>query len=41
MTNTSAIGQQAAHTTFHHLLAAQQQPYKQACLLMKIISIFF
>ena len=28
MANTSAIWQQAAHTTYH-LLAAQQEPYKK------------
>jgi len=36
MANTSAIWQQAAHTTCH-LLAAQQAPYKQAQLLAKIV----
>ena len=30
MANTSSIWQQAAHTTYHHLLAAQQEPYKKA-----------
>ena len=35
MANSSAIGQQAAHTTYipptnYHLLAAQQEPYKKA-----------
>ena len=30
MANTSAIWQQAAHTTYnYHLLAAQQEPYKK------------
>ena len=33
MANTSAIWQQVAHTTNHHLLAAQQKPYKKAYLL--------
>ena len=31
--NTSAIWQQVAHTTNHHLLAVQQKPYKKAYLL--------
>ena len=31
MANTSAIWQQLhAHTNYHHLLAAQQEPYKKA-----------
>ena len=34
MANISAIWQQAAQTT-HHLLAAQQEPYKKAYLLPK------
>ena len=33
MANSSAIWQQAAHTTYHHLLAAQQEPYEKAQLL--------
>ena len=28
MANTSAIWQQAAHTLYHHLQAAQQEPFK-------------
>ena len=31
--NTSAIRQRAAHTAYHHLLAAKQEPYKKAYLL--------
>ena len=30
MANSSAIWQQAAPTTYHRLLAAQQEPYKKA-----------
>ena len=30
MANTSAIWQRAAHTTFYHLLAAQQKPHQEA-----------
>ena len=37
MANTSAIQQQAAHTTYH-LLATHQEPYKKASLLTKNIS---
>ena len=35
MANTNAIWQQAAHTTFYHLLvlAAQQEPYKKSLTL--------
>ena len=29
MANTSAIWQQAAHTIYYHLLAAQQEPHKK------------
>ena len=29
MANTSVIWQQAAHTTYYHLLAAQQEPNSQ------------
>ena len=29
MANTSAIWQQAKHTTYYHLLAVQQVPYKK------------
>ena len=35
---TSAIWQQAAHTTYHHFLAAQQAPYKKA-LSLKMVNI--
>ena len=34
MANTSAIQQQAAHTTYH-LLDAQQEPYKKSLTLNK------
>ena len=37
MENTSAIRQQVAHATSHHLPAAQTQQYKKAQLLTKII----
>jgi len=30
MVNTSAIWQQAAPTTYHHPLTAQQEPYKNS-----------
>ena len=38
--NTSAIWQHAAHTTDQLLLAAKQEPYKKAYLLMKNIEEF-
>ena len=34
MPNTSAIWQQAAHTTNHHILAAQREQYKKASLVV-------
>ena len=40
MANTNTIWQQAAHTTYYYLLAAQQEPYKIAELLMKNVSEF-
>ena len=40
MANTSAIGQQAAHTTYRLPSPAQQEPYKKAQLLTKIAGEF-
>ena len=34
MPNTSAIWQPTAHTTNHHLLAAQREQYKKASLIV-------
>ena len=36
MANTNAIWQRAAHTTYCHLLAAQQEAYKKAYPQQKI-----
>ena len=35
MANTGVIWQQAAHTTYHYLLAVQKEPHKKASLLTK------
>ena len=40
MANTNTIWQQAAHTTYYYLLAAQQEPYKIAELLKKKSKVF-
>ena len=40
MENTSPIRQQAARTTYRHLVAAQQEPYQKVQLWWKMFESF-
>ena len=40
MANTGVRWQQAAHTTYHYLLSAQEEPHKKASLLTTDTEVF-